>query len=78
MLIQNANDVQFLPRGRLSLEHDGYAFNARVDRNYATLAAEFLLELGVCKNFATQSELVAEAVNEFKWDLGQLSYRATL
>lgn len=78
MIIRDRMDVLVLPKGSLSLEKDGTRLEAQQDDDFATAAAQVLIDHGIRKNYESQAEVVADAINDHHWGLGARNYIAVV
>jgi hypothetical protein len=75
MKLIDVEHVRYFPSGRLQLSQDGAEFYVTIDEKFAASAAKEVLERGDILEFSTQAEIIAFAVNTYKWRLGN-KYKA--
>ena len=76
MIIEKPESARYLPAGALELRSNGEVVVISIDESYACAAAKFLIENGFKEEVDTQAEIIAEAVNHFRWGLGANNYVA--
>lgn len=78
MIISSSEYARFLPVGDLAFENDGEFVIVSIDESYVCAAAQHLIDNGFHSEVSTQAELVANAVNRYKWGLGANNYTAVV
>lgn len=78
MKIHLSGDAKYLPKGKLVIEKGSARYPVVIEDSYSVKAAQAVLDHGVVRSFSTQAEVIAEAINCFRWDLGGADYHATV
>jgi hypothetical protein len=76
MILSSRTDAPFLPLGDLMLIKEDLEFHVIVDESYSGNAAQFLIEKGTKENFNSQAEIIAYAINQYKWEIGAKGFHA--
>ena len=76
MKIEKIEDAEQLPDGDLYLKKDDESTYVLINIGFAIRAAEIILEKKNKNSFNTKAELIAEAINKYRWSFGGRGYKA--